>query len=54
MQIALIKTEELKTIENGSNLEKRLPLMFTFISWFSNLHMAHTERAGVEKLYLKY
>ena len=54
MKIALIKTEELKTIENANNLEKQLPLMFIFISWFSNLHMAHTERAGVEKLYLKY
>ena len=54
MKIALIKTEELKTIENANNLEKRLPLMFIFIGWFSNLHMAHTEYAGVEKLYLKY
>ena len=54
MKIALIKTKELKAIESANNLEKRLPLMFTFISWFSNLHMVYKESAGVEKLYLKY
>ena len=50
----LIRTEESKKIENETNLEKRLPLMFIFISRFSNLHMVHTKSAGLEKLYLKY